>query len=252
MKNENFDRWCRRATAQIRYGPDREAVKEELMAHLEDHYDILIGQGLSAEEAEEKALTAMGDAKEIAPQLEAVHKPWLGYLYSVVRFAAVAAAIWAVVTWAVIGGSTVHHMISAHNFDSLPANFAPLDYYDHPEVTDHSDGYQFQVTEVGYNCEKSKLYYEFRIIHWPWQKITGINHQFWAVDSLANIYGSVEGAYSENPRIFSHGMSATGCIASYYMVIEEFDCDAQWVELHYDRDGRDVVLRIDLTGGDGQ
>lgn len=223
------------------------------MAHLEDHYDILIGQGMSPEEAEEKALTAMGDAKEIAPQLEAVHKPWLGYLYSVVRFAAVAAAIWAVVTWAVIGGSTVHHMISAHNFDSLPANFAPLDYYDQPKVTDSSDGYQFRVNEVGYNREEAELYYEFRIMQWPWLKRANISHYFWAVDSSGNYYASeAEEGYNNVPSIFSNGMSSSGCIASYHMIIKEFDCDAQWVELHYDRDGRDVVLRIDLTGGDGQ
>ena len=30
------------------------------------------------------------------------------------------------------------------------------------------------------------------------------------------------------------------------------DDNAQWVELHYDRDGRDIVLRIDLTGGEAE
>jgi len=27
--------------------------------------------------------------------------------------------------------------------------------------------------------------------------------------------------------------------------------EAQWIELRYDRDGRDIRLRIDLNGGEG-
>lgn len=252
MNDDLFIDWCKSATSQIRYKPDREAVFGELMDHLEDHREVLIQQGMAYAEAEKMALEAMGDAKEIAPQLKAIHKPWLGRLCSVVRFTAIAASIWAVISWASIGISFASRIIEANNFDSLPANFAPLDYYAHPETTDSSDGYQFQISEIGYNYERGKLYYEFRISHWPWLKRAGVYHQFWAVDSFGNIYDSVEGTHSQNPRIFSHGGSATGCIASYYMVIEEFDCDAEWVELHYDRDGRNIVLHIDLNGGGEQ
>lgn len=36
----------------------------------------------------------------------------------------------------------------------------------------------------------------------------------------------------------------------YEMELTDFlSQDAQWIDLHYDRAGRDMVLRIDLTGG---
>ena len=46
-KNTNpFILWCISATSLIRYGPDRHAVSDELLAHLHDHYDALIEQGM--------------------------------------------------------------------------------------------------------------------------------------------------------------------------------------------------------------
>ena len=88
----NFSLWCQKATEKIRYSPDRRVVCQELMDHLEDHRDALMKQGLTREEAERKSLDAMGSAEEIAPQLGAIHKPWLGYLFSTVRAIAVTAA----------------------------------------------------------------------------------------------------------------------------------------------------------------
>lgn len=38
--------------------------------------------------------------------------------------------------------------------------------------------------------------------------------------------------------------------AEYDAWFANLDPEAQWVELRYDRDGRDVRLRIDLTGGE--
>ena len=37
-----FNQWCRNATRLIRFGPDKEAVAQELRGHMEDHYDALI------------------------------------------------------------------------------------------------------------------------------------------------------------------------------------------------------------------
>ena len=80
----SFDWWCKTAVSQIRYGPDNEAVYRELYAHLEDSYDHFLAQGYPAERAQGLALEAMGDPEEIAPQLGAIHKPWLGYIYRLV------------------------------------------------------------------------------------------------------------------------------------------------------------------------
>ena len=74
--------WLDRATAAIRFGPDRKEVRAELEAHLEDKaLDFQrIFPGLTEAEARERAVSEMGDPMEIGKELAKVHKPWLGYL----------------------------------------------------------------------------------------------------------------------------------------------------------------------------
>ena len=54
-------------------------------------------------------------------------------------------------------------------------------------------------------------------------------------------------------EIMRGNFHATGLWTSEYEAsISEVDRSASWIELRYDRDGRDVRLRIDLTGGESQ
>ena len=246
----NFSLWCQKATEKIRYGPDRRVVCRELMDHLEDHRDTLMEHGLTREEAEQKALEAMGSAQEIAPQFGAIHRPWLGYLFSMVRVAAIAAALPAIFFCVVSVWALLFNLISANQFDWVPDRFTSVDYYCRPKVSDSSDGRFYQVTEAGYSTKHSEFYLEIRTIYWPHLRHWGVFDEFWAVDSKGNYYASIhEAGYENIPRLDAMGYSTSACIAHYHFVIHDFDCDAQWLELHYDRDGRDVVLRIDLTGG---
>ncbi len=250
MQQENFENWCRKATEQIRYGPDRRAVSEELMAHLEDHRDALRAQGLGEKESEQHTLASMGSAEEIAPQLAEIHKPWLGYLSSLIKAVAILTATLAIFFCISICVSWLHTLISSRNFDSIPANNGTLDYYCHPMVSTWSDGYRFQISEAGYSKQESDLYILLEIFHWPWMDQPGVSDHLWAIDSLGNYYPSMHASqYSDQPRVTAQGWQSTTCIILRFMCIKQFDCDAQWVELHYDRDGRNIVLRIDLTGG---
>ena len=69
--------WLDRATAGIRFGPDREEVRAELSAHLEDKaLDFQrIFPGLTEAEARERAVSEMGDPMEIGKELAKVHRP---------------------------------------------------------------------------------------------------------------------------------------------------------------------------------
>lgn len=78
--------WLDAATAKIRFRPDREAVRRELEAHMED---LREASGLE----EDAALRAMGDPAEIAEELGRLHRPWLGYLWRISRFALAGAAV---------------------------------------------------------------------------------------------------------------------------------------------------------------
>ena len=78
--------WLDTATAKIRFRPDREAVRRELEAHMED---LREASGLETE----AALRAMGDPAEIAEELGRLHRPWLGYLWRISQLALAGAAV---------------------------------------------------------------------------------------------------------------------------------------------------------------
>jgi len=85
MKPKRYTRidWLSAAVGQIRFAPDREAVRQELKEHIEDKKaDLLrIFPDMTGSEAESRALSEMGDPEEIGTELGKIHKPWLGYLW---------------------------------------------------------------------------------------------------------------------------------------------------------------------------
>ena len=80
---EKTDKWLDKATAAIRFGPDRRTVRSELSAHLEDKaLDFQrIFPDLTEEEAQERAAAEMGDPAEIGRELARLHRPLLGYAW---------------------------------------------------------------------------------------------------------------------------------------------------------------------------
>ena len=246
----DFDDWCYHAVAQIRFKPDREAVFAELKAHMEDHYDDLIALGHSPDTAKRLAMEAMGDPEEIAPQLGAIHKPWLGYLYRIVKWITIPACAWAIFLLIAFCGSHIHSLLSTANYPALQEK-GEGGIWLQPAVSDESDGYRFKVTEAAVNAQGDTLYLELQIIYLPWMPKPGIVNCFWAVDSLGNHYDCRKDfMYDDVPRVAYQGGFYSQGFESNQLEVRHFDSGAQWLELHYDRDGRDIVLRIDLTGGD--
>ena len=100
---DGLARWLDTATRGIRFRPDRAAVRAELAAHLEDKQADLqrIFPDLSVQEAEGRALEAMGDPEELGRELAKIHRPWLGYLWrlsQVLCALMVLAALWGVIS----------------------------------------------------------------------------------------------------------------------------------------------------------
>ncbi len=87
--------WLAAATRGIRFGPDRETVRSELYGHLEDKIADLrrLHPDWTRGEIERMALSQMGDPDEIGRALARLHRPWLGYLWRVSRWASAAAAV---------------------------------------------------------------------------------------------------------------------------------------------------------------
>lgn len=248
----DFDTWCYHAVAQIRFKPDRESVFQELKNHLEDHYEDLIAQGYSPEKARRLAVEAMGNPEEIAPQLGAIHKPWLGYIYRIIKWITIPACAWAIFLLIAFCGSHIHDIISTANYDSLRAE-GEGGFYCQPNVTDSSDGYRFKITEAAVNAAGDTLYIELQVTYWPWLPKPGIANYFWAVDSLGNYYACRKDVmYDDVPKVAYQGGFYSQGFESNGLEVRHFDSGADWLELHYDRDGRDIALRIDLTGGESK
>lgn len=88
--------WLDRAAAGIRSRPDREAVRAELEAHLEDKTADLVRifPDLGRQEAERQAVEQMGDAEEIGKELARLHRPWPRYLWQASRVLLTAGLLW--------------------------------------------------------------------------------------------------------------------------------------------------------------
>ena len=77
--------WCRTVVEQIRFKPDRWAVRQELAAHMEDRRAALERLGYDRGLATERTLQAMGDPEAVGKALDQAHKPALGWLWEASR-----------------------------------------------------------------------------------------------------------------------------------------------------------------------
>lgn len=282
MDNLTWGTWVYRVCSHIKFKPDRAAVEEELRAHLEDKAEALCRGEVTMPEAKRQALAAMGDPDEVGRQLASVHKAWLGYLWVWSRRALILCVVAA--AWLALGFS------DRVNFTDSPVRYwQGFPYYQEdkrahyqfteltPDCTDKSDGLTFTVPAAEvirneafsvreeyegetyeYTVEDGTSLYLTVRATWLWPGTAGCTafFSFYAVDDLGNTYVSAEDNWSGGGRTDERVLNGNGGIRSlwsseYYAWISFLDPEAQWIELRYDRDGRDVRLRIDLTGGGG-
>lgn len=70
-----IERWLARVCAHLRRSRHRAAVRRELSAHLEDRMRLLRTQGMTEDEAAERAVQAMGDPDELGRALSEAYRP---------------------------------------------------------------------------------------------------------------------------------------------------------------------------------
>ncbi len=272
--SKRFDWWCKTAVDQIRYGPDREEVYQELYAHLIDRYDMEIERCDEPREAEEAVLRAMGDANELAPMLAQVHRPFWGYVLTATR-------------WAVrLGLGLVVLLTAAFLHYNWPQETYSYWFYENPgqplvnkaedgsfestrlldlepHVRDSSDGFTFEVTRAVMVYHDSFLegeddfhsfFFQIEVSSFlQWAELRHMpDDEFWAVDSLGNVYCTYSrDGYTWQQSVIGNTHSTGFFTCTLDMWLSNFCSeDAEWIEIRYDRSGRDIRLRIDLTGGD--
>ena len=260
MKNEHFILWCHTAAEKIKYPPDRKMVEQELQDHLQDRYEALLERGISPADAEAQALSAMGSAEEIAPQLAAIHRPFLGYLHRIVKICSLCTALLAIFLLVACVWDLAFDIISSNRVDTLIKNYdeTRFIYYNQPHIAANTEGYRMLIEEVALMDERSPFTGDYVLLQirqtwWPFLNSPRYLQHMWAVDDLGNRYHALaEAPYDTHAAVLPGGVSHSGCYYATTVKITDFPVhEAKWVELHYNRDGRNIVIRIDLTGGEG-
>ena len=81
--------FCELVTGQLRCKWEAPAVRQELSDHIRDHQDALMAEGMGRDQAEETAVSAMGDPEALGKALDAVHSPWPWRIYHATLAAAI-------------------------------------------------------------------------------------------------------------------------------------------------------------------
>lgn len=277
MEHWKLENWCFEAVEKIKYRPDRDAVYNELLQHLDDRCESFIEQGMPKDEAVRKTVEVMGDAGELSVQLAAIHRPFWGFAYSITKWLMRIVAVIALIgILSYLFNNIIFHDVDTPKKEIIDAYYTrPTDpnvgrfVYTEPNCSDSSDGYTFTVTRAALRrytiihpdndipADASlaiTLFIEVKVTNIiPWaEECQGI-YEFWGTDDQGHIYTYTTYTITSDTcsHSFTYTLSSDGAFAQYYTfivsMVQSEDC--RWFELHYDRDGRDVVLHIDLTGG---
>ena len=255
--NTPIDQWLNRAVSGVRFGPDRAAVRAELEAHMEDKTADFqrIFPGISREEAEERALSEMGDPAEIGKELARVHKPWLGWLWR----ASQAALLLLLLVMTLVGDDTI---IGNSNlggwYEGESDRRAKQDgavFLVPVEEEVAVDGCTVTVPQavVWTDSEETELEVVLRLedIRF-WRKGGRQIELVSARDNLSGCYSS-QYAWGNLGRRWERGYISVqrdgwGPFHQTYLLrINGIDPQADWIWLNYDWLGRRFSLTVDLT-----
>ena len=267
-----FEVWCEKAAGEIRFKPDREKVFSELMNHMDDHYEALLEQGVDAEAARKMAIEAMGSAEAIAPQLARIHRPFWGVLLRITELFLVFITCLALLFGIRYFWNYSYSQPRYERYDPYADTYISDEVgitrqmlYAEPEQRVQSDGYTLTLTRAAWDHtdfadeesgELDSFHFQIEIFNpLPWAEDTEVTRWMWAEDSLGNYYYSFheDGNPSLYPVVVGNSYHTGPFTYTHDMWLSNFcSQEADWIDLHYDRSGRNIVFRIDLTGGDGQ
>ncbi|WP_407311855.1 permease prefix domain 1-containing protein [Desulfosporosinus sp. SB140] len=86
MLSPKSEEFLQKVLSYVKFSFDHRAIKDELENHLIDRMQDYREQGYAEEEAEQMAVSAMGDAQEIGRELNREHNPIIGWLWRTSHF----------------------------------------------------------------------------------------------------------------------------------------------------------------------
>ncbi len=272
MDTYKFEQWCYSAVSKIVFPPDKWEVAQELFDHLCERYDDLIAQGYDEDTACDRAIEAMGDAEEIAPQLAAIHHPFWGYFLRATRILLVVLLLLTLpsILNFMAGYGNSYAQYTSGRYDLYEDTYVSDEIgvttrvmYQEPRQQVESNGYTWELTRAVWTHTKfadesyddlDAFYFQMEIkdvFPYSWTSPELIEW-IWAQDSEGRTYAPWDSGITD--KYLSGNCFLTGPFTwTLDMCIKNFSSqDADWIDICYTRDGRDFRFRIDLPGGDTQ
>ncbi|MGI6627929.1 MAG: hypothetical protein ACOX4K_06245 [Bacillota bacterium] len=269
--NNEFENWCEKACSYIRFKPDRQAVKQELLWHMEDKREAMstterAGKG-AGEEIEKAVIEAMGDAHEIGKALAKEHKPWLGWIWLASRrifiFTIIILAAYSIGFRGRLGLDVGMNPSNYEKFYvDVSTDYGQRTLLVKPDGIAKSDGYTIKVSraakwhydwvdEDGTKYFNDGLFFTIEATNpLPWAGSPNGIFYLTAVDSMGNAYTNCQ---ERGERAIVGNLAGRGIFFyRFEMWVEGLDPSAEWIELQYDRSGRCFSLLIPLAGGEAQ
>lgn len=260
-----FDVFCDTVCAQIRARADRGSIRAELTAHLEDHADALMAQGLDSVDAARQAVAAMGDPEELGRSLDRLHPVWPEALRTLVwtAFCLMLALLFftALPLWPQFRERWSREELAFDTDARSIASSVRAGAFE-ADLTLYPGGPSVQVRDYTLQVTRSllvddggrTLFFELSA-HWsdPWLKSPNFPGGLSAQDSLGTSYAAY--AWGDGPPTFAvvdlydDGQPTGLCSACLVGRVSQVSAGAEWVALTYDHGGTSFTLRIPLEGG---
>jgi len=238
MMVPEWEAYLDKVTSFVRFAYDRPGIREEMRGHLEDRMEDFMEAGMEREEAQCRALEVMGDAKEIGEALDKEHSPLLGWIWRVIHWAVIAAAVLLLPTvfnfvlgavYSIADGVQGYHCISEDIAGELV-------YAHEPDVRGRIDNVNIVIDEVR-RYEDGTVQVCYRTWHNP---LDGT--QDWS-------FGFGQSFYDENRDqvFYGGGGSSGGLVSRHTQRLNDFPQDSQILIIDYDSNGRRFYAEIPLT-----
>lgn len=261
------NKWCREVIEKVRFKPDRDQIWDEMMAHIEDRCEVMLSNGYSEEEAEIRAVAAMGDPAEVGKQLDAVHKPWLGRLWIISKVLVILTLVLSLfLVWPTVRRyreGVKDDAKEQYTVEFWMKDASPISRYA-VNKTMEIDGYRFTVDEVSWWRDEEAIRLAVCVtvrspIFQPkpaQYAAHGVGMEaFYIVDDRGDRQAEWDDGDSDLPReivsyydAYKVGRPLTGsCIYVY----RAQNWNPEWVELSFDFEGRTYSVRFPGPGGEG-
>ena len=249
----NRQEWAEWAVSGILLPKERESARQELLDHIEDHMEALMAAGFSRWEAEQQAVSAMGNPEDTAKLLRKAHQPVLTRILQAARVCCITLAV--IAALALFVSFVKKDDLLPGWFDGKP--FAPDQEWFFGELPDDSILFRRVCQpearmQVGdYTLKIHKVAVDQQENWWEVHMLMEMEGKYLWQDPPVLPEGSrflVEGQAFDFGHVAFWGHRQGGSYYSWFYL--ELPKEPDGLTLELPCEGRTYTLQIDLKGGD--